>query len=319
MTPEARTAFRAFLEARSRIWVQRDVLGARRPWTTDPILANFRFCNVFRELDTVTKWIRTYIREPGKAYPYLWFQLCIARMINWPATLAECFLAPTLLVHGQPQGPAWPKKETWDPHALVRVLTQRKLRKEKVYTGAYMIRADNVPATRDGASKALYLAHRVLAPLWVKRHELTAAIRAPEPSVERTTRLLQAFYGWGGFMAYEVATDLAHVAGWLQAAPDRYTWANPGPGAQRGLNRLLGRPLKAAWREAEAVAYMRTLLDDLNHDDLRAWRADPAIFSAVFPGDDGRFEMRDVEHTLCEFDKYERTRLGEGRPRARYP
>ena len=29
-------------------------------------------------------------------------------------------------------------------------------------------------------------------------------------------------------------------------------------------------------------------------------------------------EMRDIEHCLCEFDKYERTRLGEGRPRAKY-
>jgi ppGpp synthetase/RelA/SpoT-type nucleotidyltranferase len=30
------------------------------------------------------------------------------------------------------------------------------------------------------------------------------------------------------------------------------------------------------------------------------------------------FEMREVEHSLCEFDKYERTRLGQGRPRSKY-
>jgi hypothetical protein len=29
-------------------------------------------------------------------------------------------------------------------------------------------------------------------------------------------------------------------------------------------------------------------------------------------------EMRDIEHSLCEFDKYERVRLGEGRPRMKY-
>jgi hypothetical protein len=28
-----------------------------------------------------------------------------------------------------------------------------------------------------------------------------------------------------------------------------------------------------------------------------------------------KWELREVEHTLCEFDKFERTRLGEGRPR----
>jgi hypothetical protein len=30
------------------------------------------------------------------------------------------------------------------------------------------------------------------------------------------------------------------------------------------------------------------------------------------------WEMREVEHTLCEFDKYERARLGEGRPKQRF-
>ncbi len=31
-----------------------------------------------------------------------------------------------------------------------------------------------------------------------------------------------------------------------------------------------------------------------------------------------RLELRDIEHSLCEFDKYERVRLGEGRPRSMY-
>ena len=29
-------------------------------------------------------------------------------------------------------------------------------------------------------------------------------------------------------------------------------------------------------------------------------------------------EMREIEHSLCEFDKYERVRLGQGTPRGRY-
>ena len=31
-----------------------------------------------------------------------------------------------------------------------------------------------------------------------------------------------------------------------------------------------------------------------------------------------RFEARDIEHTLCEFDKYERVRLNEGKMRSKY-
>jgi hypothetical protein len=41
----------------------------------------------------------------------------------------------------------------------------------------------------------------------------------------------------------------------------------------------------------------------------------PEYLSEKFP----KLEMRDIEHSLCEFDKYERVRNGEGAPRGRYP
>ena len=31
-----------------------------------------------------------------------------------------------------------------------------------------------------------------------------------------------------------------------------------------------------------------------------------------------KMEMREIEHSLCEFDKYERVRNGEGKPRGLY-
>ena len=30
------------------------------------------------------------------------------------------------------------------------------------------------------------------------------------------------------------------------------------------------------------------------------------------------WELREIEHCLCEFDKYERIRLGQGRPRTKF-
>ena len=40
--------------------------------------------------------------------------------------------------------------------------------------------------------------------------------------------------------------------------------------------------------------------------------------SKFWPQEWPAWEMREVEHTLCEFDKFERVRLGEGAPRQRY-
>ena len=103
-------------------------------------------------------------------------------------------------------------------------------------------------------------------------------------------------------MAYEVVTDLRHTK-WLRNARDIMTWANPGPGAQRGLNRIYERELNKTIKKPQLNFEMKTLLDCSQY----------FLQGHMIP-----LEMRDIEHCLCEFDKYERTRLGEGRPRARY-
>jgi len=116
------------------------------------------------------------------------------------------------------------------------------------------------------------------------------------------------YIGWGPFMAYEVVTDLRHTR-YLRNAPDIYTWANAGPGAIRGLNRLYGRELGAKPRPEQTNAEMFKLMKELN--DL-----DEPGFNATFgePCDvNPRFEMRDIEHSLCEFAKWER-----GYTRSRY-
>ena len=43
---------------------------------------------------------------------------------------------------------------------------------------------------------------------------------------------------------------------------------------------------------------------------------------AAFSVDDhvpvGQVDMRTIEHSLCEWDKYERVRLGQGKPRSKF-
>src|SRR5690606_38730868 len=78
----------AWVRKREAIRVRKEA-GQEPPYTDDPILRAFRFCNVRREDDRVTVWIRDHIRRPYADHPHLWFMLCIARQINWPETLAE--------------------------------------------------------------------------------------------------------------------------------------------------------------------------------------------------------------------------------------
>ncbi len=302
----------AFMKARHDIYLDRKA-GKPGPWTADPVLRDGRFCNIFRELDTVTIWIDQNIRQPYADHPHLWFMLAIARYINWPDTLAELI-----------QTKQWPDNPDFEPSWLTTALEHRAVRGDKVYTGAYMIRAESDPSKEWYSwTKHRYIAEIVLGRLWEDREEWQRM-----PMMETTPGVLRSFnrletvwekfqqhryVGWGPFMAYEVVTDLRHTR-YLRNAPDIYTWANAGPGAIRGLNRLYGRDLAAKPRPEQTNAEMLKLMIELN--DL-----DEPGFNETFgePCDvNPRFEMRDIEHSLCEADKYERVRLGEGKMRSKY-
>ena len=108
----------------------------------------------------------------------------------------------------------------------------------------------------------------------------------------------------GPFVADEIVTDLCWTTV-LNRADDIMTWANPGPGAVRGLNRIHGHPLKAHRREERLVEEMQELLAESRKRGRLGRHMKP-------------LEMRDVEHSLCEFDKYMRVHNGEGVSRSKY-
>lgn len=281
-------ALLAFMLERHRIYIRRFVEKVPPPWTDDPILQRFRFCNIFRELDTVTIWIREHIREPYAKHPNLWFMLCAARQINWPPTLQE------LMDNG-----AWPT-ERWNPKKARDVMQKIKNQGRKLYTSAYMLNAHG-RGPSDPADKAFFTCYLVLAKLWNER-EKVALPALKENSMQSFSEMLLQYHGWGGFTAYEATCDLRWTR-YLKKAPDINTWANIGPGAVRGINRVLQCKVDAPLKQATALAETVAL-----HKELKAkW---PKNFPAL--------ELREIEHSCCEYDKYERARLGEGRPKEHF-
>ena len=260
--------FNSFMEERHNIFIRKEINNEPYPWSDDAILTEYSFCNVYRELDRVTIWIRENWREPYADHPNLPFAMAMARQINWPDTLDEIGF-PT----------------EWRPDHVKTIMQDRMAKKQKVYTGAYMLTGTL------GGTKVEQTVDKILTPLY-------ANFPCDFSSLENSWKSFLPYAGFSDFMSYEVVTDLRHTK-WLEKAPDIMTWANPGPGAMRGLNRIFGRPLDSKQKKPLFIQEMRDLLALLNNTPLP-------------------LEMRDIEHCLCEFDKYERTRLGQGRPRSRY-
>lgn len=266
---------------RERIRTAKD-RGDKPPYTTDPIFATYRFCNVRREDDRVTVWVRQHIRERFDGADFLWLMLCITRQINWPDTLAELIAAN-----------AWPLDTTFDPASMTRVLNERKARGDKVYTGAYMISA---PSTK-GADKQSYIAEQVIGDLWRRRREFATNTYAS--TLQHVHGQVMASNGWGNFMSYQAVVDMRFTP-LLCNAPDLASWAAAGPGTLRGLNRIHGRALDHPVSQEQALAEMRTIYRTVQQDTGVA------------------MDFSDVPNILCETDKYLRVKLGEGKPRALY-
>lgn len=268
----------AFIHERHSIYERRK-RGDAKPWTSDPILRAYRFCNVYRELDKVTIWIRENWREPNAADPDLWFAMVVARLLNLPASMEE-------LSYPVP----------FDRAQFKRTLRRRKERGDTVFSGAYMIHAD----AEEGWLKTDYLAERVLAPLWKDRADVRP--RKSDTLAQFHARLM-TYRDMGSFMAAQVVAD-TKFHGVLAKATDWWTWAAPGPGSTRGMNRVTGRNIKTRWEDD----YWWGILNELGV------KINVLAHTAGMP----RISAQDLQNCTCEWDKYERARLGEGRPKQRY-
>ena len=251
-----------------------------KPWTQDTILQNYRFCNPYRENDKVTQWIGFHWRDQHRDDPYLWFAMVVARLINLPESLE---------VIGYPV--------PWCP-AQFKVSCEARKASGNLFNGAYIVSTNG-----RAMDKVDYLIQYVLEPLWAQRVDITDAITS-DPTLTTMHKVLVHYDGLGSFMAGQIVADMKYVAPWRQAE-DWYSFAASGPGSRRGLNRVMGRPVSPTYNEAKWFANLTALHEEIGR--LLIKNKLPALHA------------QDLQNCLCEFDKYERARLGEGTPKSKYP
>lgn len=263
-----------FIRSRHIVW-QKKERGQPKPWTKDVIIQQNKFCNVYRELDTQTKWFANNWRNDHED---LWFASLVFRVVNWgPSAEAIGYPVP------------------WNPTKFVNALRTRKAEGEKLYSSAYMI---STHGKRE--EKAPYLA-KSLSMIWKQRDKIR--YQKGETLDTFHSRLMDCF-DVGSFIAAQVIADCKY-AGDMRRAPDWWTFAASGPGSKRGLNRVFDFELNNPWNEEVWRDYLTDLKSQI----------DPLVKKM----DMDPLHAQDLQNCLCEFDKYERVRLGQGRCKSRYP
>lgn len=251
-----------------------------KPWSTDRILQEYRFCNVEREKDSVSKWITEYWMneyDTTTAPERMVFAMCVARLFNRVSTLK---------LIGFPHGDL--NILEWFKHTRV-ILKNARTKGEKIWTGAYLVSTNGVKK-----DKLDYILDDVLA-------HIEHRVREPyeRESLEEYHAHLTSFDGLGSFMAGQVIADLKYTSV-LADAPDWWTWAPIGPGSKRGLNRYFRRKLEANIKDSQVI-------EELTGVQLQVQQR----LGILLP-------VHNIQNCMCEFDKYLRCKFNEGTPRSKY-
>lgn len=262
-----------FIRAREQAREQKELVGGPGPHSADPILATYRFCNINREHDAVTKWVAAHVRdefaERGKNF--LVPQVLVARIFNEPEVLHR--ILPVI-----------------KPEVTLHILRQmREQEGRTIMRGAYMMPVHG----HNGRGKLVeeyYLAAVAEAQKvdWTLCHTLAGV-------AERLVRIM----GIGDFLANQVCSDLRYTPQWADAQ-DWRTFVLCGPGSRRGIDRYDSASVP---KEDDPIGtkqqryYGQRLLEI--RDELLPPQVDPAVV--------GYFsDPNNLSNTFCEFDKFER-------------
>ncbi|MBS1892552.1 MAG: hypothetical protein JST59_14740 [Actinobacteria bacterium] len=274
--PEVHDAYWRFAAERHRIFEDR-LQGTDAPWSADPILATFKFCNAYRVLDRVSQYLVREVIYGDQALD-MNAEDCFMRIV-----LFRLFSKETTweTLEGATGGLTL---STLDIERLGDELEELRSR-QPIYTSAFILAA---PSVFGHAAK--HRNHLALVSQMFRNGGLGRAL-ARAASLEEVYKALVAFPMIGPFLGYQIAIDL-NYSDHLDFDEDEFTV--PGPGALRGIAKVFSDP---GSRTPEELI-MRMV--ERQEDEFARLGID---FHGLF----GRpLKAIDCQNLFCETDKYSR-------------
>ena len=270
---------------------EREMIRLRRaqgqpwPWTKDPILQQYKFTNVQRKYDRTTQnFANIYRNHENDAKE----ETCLMNA----ATFRYFGTSEWAVCVGWQR--AWSAKRTL---AKAKAAICKGV---QVFTGAYVVTNGGRHCPKEE------VVVEYLAALREQAHDITSTMRASH-SWKVGAELMYKVPGFGGsgFMTKEVLQD--YLLMWPgKVIVDADTWTPVGPGARRGLNRIAGRELSYRQSDEKWAAECLLLRTAVNPHWKEWFQTAPTLTA------------HDVQFCCCEYDKYQRARLGEGHLKNKY-
>ena len=227
------------------------------------------------------------IEEMNLQKKEIFWAICVYRLLNKVETFEKIGIISWKDFGSKKKSEAWFQK--------IRDMLKSG---EKVWTSAHITLQSNLKQDRISNYET------ILGKLHNMFDELTKDIHAIDDP-KWAFKFMMQMYGFGPFTSYEVVTDLAMMPYTLF---DNNTWANAGPGCIPGINLIFPH-----YKGQEEYMNAMELLRDYQQ---QAFKKLELPFKKIWHNEE-YLNIRNIEHSLCEYRKYwcEQNKVGRPRPR----
>ncbi len=295
--------FVKMVKDRYRIHKRKDVKKLPKPWTTNPIMRQYKFTNVRREHDRETRWLLdNIVNNPEVSYEDKLLNCVLFRIFNKHQT-SEVIKQPINF-----------KQLHKNPNRYKQALNTAKSSGLSLFTSAFY-----TTGARQGIQKYLISQGRssdlsgndILVFMdCLYQDGFTDKIKAAKNQQE-VFQTITSYTGIGPFLGYQMFVDLTYIPE-FPFSENEFTIA--GPGCRKGLDLLFTDRTGLTYEEC--LFWLRDSWETLCGDLQIPWDAD-MLFSDL-PKYDRCMNVMSLENCFCEFSKYMRAKTGQGRPKVRY-
>lgn len=277
--------FFEFIYDRQAVHYVRSAHKPRLNWTRDPVLRDFKFCNVRRRDDACTQHlIRRVIENPNLSKADVVMNIVLFRFFN-TRDFFDVVHAPV-------------KKSRWDFKSLEKALDKRKAAGHSLYNLAYRICSACVDKKYRPRDKHVQLLFAIEKMTFVPKFDEILKIR----SIKQFTEEIRYVPFVGSFLAYQIALDVHYHTPFH----DAHLFVDVGPGAIEGVQFIFGK-------NVDVVAGCKDLFHEQQEyfEDLRAARGkDWAALTRLCGWKSPEIALSDIENCLCEYRKYYKLKNG---------
>lgn len=267
-----------FANERQNIFIKK-LNGDTPPWTNDPILKTYKFCNSYRVNDRVSQYLLKNVIYNGKTYKDedMLFRIILFKLFNkestWELLLKE-FKDITL--------------STFDMKEYSKVLTNAINNNIKIYNDAYISCATKAFGYDRKHDNHLALLNKMFIIDKVQDKILKCT------NMEQAFKIIKSYPLIGNFMAYQLITDINYsdIVDWKE---DEFTIA--GPGSLRGIKKCFID--KGNLSNEDIIRYM------YNHQEEEFKRLN-LDFKTI---GNRKLQLIDIQNIFCELDKYCREKV----------